>query len=241
MSHILNLIEEQIRSANLRNRPAENRPQPGRFVTKEGAALGPCLLISRECGGGGTVLAQMAGERLGWNVFDSKIVDEIAQSAHVEQRLIKNVDEHIHSYWEQTWRGVLLGDLAEERYFKHLRQILFALASQGNVVIVGRGAQFFFPAQCALRVRLVAPLEERVKRVAESTKLPHDQARLKIDQIDKERAFFCSKIFKIDGALPIYYDLIINTGQIDLRSATELVLAALEMKLGVPLKKPAGC
>lgn len=240
MSHILSLIEEQVRSANLRNRPEEHISQPGRYVTKEGVAFGPCLLVSRECGGGGSALAQKAGERLGWNVFDHKIVDEIAQSTHVEQRLVKSVDEHIHSYWEQAWRGILLDDLAEERYFRHLKQIIITLGHQGNVVIVGRGAQFFLPPQGALRVRLVAPLEERVKRVAELTKLPPEQARLKIEQTDKERAFFCSKIFKIDGALPIYYDLIINTGQIDLEGATDLVLMALEKKLGVHLKKVNG-
>jgi len=240
MSHILSLIEGQVRSANLRNRPEEQHPQPGRYVTKEGAAFGPCLLISRECGAGGSALGQKAGERLGWNVFDHKIVDEIAQSAHVEQHLVKSVDEHIHSYWEHAWRGILLEDLAEERYFKHLQKIIITLGHQGNVVIVGRGAQFFLPPQCALRVRLVAPLEERVKRMAELTKLPPEQTRLKITQTDKERAFYCSKLFKIDGALPIYYDLVINTGQIDLECATELVLAALEKKLGAHLKQANG-
>ena len=240
MSHILNLVERQITAANLRNNTAEIVPQPGRYVTENGAAFGPCLLISRECGSGGGILAQRAGERLGWNVFDSKIVDEIAQVARVHQRLVKSVDEHVHSYWEQTWREMLLDDLADEKYFRHLKEIIIALGYQGNVVIVGRGAQYFLPTPCALRVRLIAPLEDRARRVAELDELPVEKARLRAEMIDKERAAFIWKTFRKDVASPANYDLVINTGQIDLLGATDLVLAAMDKKLGVHVKEAGG-
>lgn len=237
MNHILNLIERQIASANIRNRTEGAIPQPGRHVGKDGVAFGPCLLISRECGAGSAAMARQAGEQLGWSVFDSKLVDEIAQVAHVHQRLVNSVDEHVHSYWEKTWRELLLDDLADARYFRHLKQIVTILGHQGNVVIVGRGAQFFLPPECALRVRLVAPIEERARRVAELTGLPAGQARLKAEQIDRERAGFIWKIFKKDAGAPANHDLIINTGQITIESATELVLVAVEKKLGVRLEK----
>jgi cytidylate kinase len=240
MNHILSLIENQIAMANFRDRTEKIAPQPGRYVGEDGVAFGPCLLISRECGSGSAALAQMAGERLGWNVFDAKIVDEIAQVARIQQRLVNSVDERVHSYWEQTWREMLLEDLADDKYFQHLKQIVTALGHQGNVVIVGRGAQYFLPPQCALRVRLVAPLEERAKRVAGLSGLTVEMARSKAVRIDGERAGFIRKIFKQDSSLSVNYDLTINTGQIEIESATELVLSALEKKLGVRLKKAGG-
>ncbi len=236
MSQILRLIEKHIAMSDIRNRLKETVPQPGRYVAEDGAAFGPCLLVSRECGGGGDLLAQQAGERLGWNVFDNKMVDEIAQSARVHQRLVQSVDEHVHSYWERTWRDFLLDDLADEKYLRHLKQVVTALGHLGNVVLVGRGAQFLLPSQCGLRVRLVAPLEARTKRFAEQEKLSLKQARLKVEEIDKERAAFIWKNFRQDAGLPLNHDLIINTGEINIKDTTELVLDAIERKLGVPLK-----
>jgi Cytidylate kinase-like family len=235
MNATLKLIERHIAMSDIRNRLEENVPQPGRFVTEDGAAFGPCLLVSRECGSGGGLLAQQVGERLGWSVFDSKIVDEIAQSAHVHQHLVQSVDERVHSYWERTWREFLLDDLAAEKYLRLLKQVVTALGHHGNVVLVGRGAQFLLPSQCGLRVRLVAPLEARIKRLTERAKLLPEQARLKIGEVDSERAAFIWKIFRKDVGSPANQDLIVNTGEISVESAAKIVLAAIEQKLGVRL------
>jgi cytidylate kinase len=242
MSQILRLIEKHVAMSDIRNRLEEIAIQPGRYVAEDGVAFGPCLLVSRECGSGGNLLAQQAGERLGWNVFDNKMVDEIAQSARVHEHLVQSVDEHVHSYWERTWRDFLLDDLADEKYLRHLKQVVTALGHHGNVVLVGRGAQFLLPSHCGLRVRLVAPMEARTKRLAEHEKLSMKQARLKVEEIDKERAAFIWKNFRQDVGSPLNHDLIINTSEISIENATGLVLDAIEKKLGVPSKEqPVFC
>ena len=106
MDTALKLIEKQIGMSDLRRRSEQITPQPGRYVTPDGAGFGPCLLISRECGGGGSILGQELGTRLGWRVFDAKLVNEIAEAAHVHQHLIESVDEHIHNYWERIFGDV---------------------------------------------------------------------------------------------------------------------------------------
>jgi cytidylate kinase len=241
MNAALRLIEKQIAMADFRNRSgqtiAQNVTVPGRYMTKDGASFGPCLLISRECGSGASQLAQLVGARLGWNVFDAKIVDEIAQAAHIHNQLVKSVDERVHTYWEQTLRELLLDDLVDEKYLRLLKQVVTALGSHGNVVFVGRGAQYFLPPQCGLSVRMTAPLEARAERVAERMNLSLEQARLKTRKIDAERAAFVWKTFKKDSASPINYDLIINTGEIKIESAANIVLASIQEKLGVCPKK----
>lgn len=224
--------------SELRRQLGETVPLPGQFFTEEGIAFGPCLLISRECGSGGNALAEIVGKRLGWNVFDSGIVDEIAQMSHVHRRLVQSVDEHIHSRWEQTWREFLLDDLPDQKYLLQLRQVILTLGHQGNVVLVGRGAQYFLPSQCALRVRFVAPREQRVRYLVEHNGLSLEQARSKLNITDLERAAFVRKVFKKDIGSAVDHDLIINTGKFSLETAAELVLAALKGKLGVDLPKP---
>lgn len=75
-------------------------------------------------------------------------------------------------------------------------------------------------------------MEVRVKRVAETEKTSPEQARIKINQIDSERAAFIWKNFRKNVGSPLNQDLTINTGEISIPSATEIVLAAIHKKLG---------
>src|SRR5512136_597700 len=71
---------------------ADHEQRAGRG--KEGKlTYGPYLLISREKGAGGSAVAQLAGKRLGWQVFDKELVDAIAQKAQVRRELIESLDE----------------------------------------------------------------------------------------------------------------------------------------------------
>lgn len=238
MVSTLKLVERQIAMLEIRRRLEETVPQPGRFITKEGIAFGPCLLISRQCGSGGSLLAEEIGGRLNWNVFDSRIVDEIARINHIHQRLVQNVDERVHSRWEQTWRELLLDDLPDKRYLKVLREIVLTLGHQGNVVLVGRGAQYLLPSQCGLRVRLVAPKDLRAHRLAEHEGLSLDEAYIKLTRTDLERATFVRKVFRKDIGLAVDHDVIINAGKFDAESTCHLILAAIKDKLGVDIPKP---
>lgn len=226
------LIEKQIAMWGIRDRLA-NALEPPRRCVEGGVAYGPCLLVSRECGSGGTLIARRAGERLGWNVYDGEIVDEIAQIAHERQRLIQSVDEHVRSYWEQTWLQILAaGEMTGEKYLYYLRQVVMSLGHHGEVVIVGRGAHHLLPAESALRVRVVAPMELRAKRVAQQEALSLEQARAKAQAVDAERAAFLRKVFRSDANSHLNYDLVINTSEISYEKATEIVLSALREKLG---------
>ena len=239
MNSTLKLVERQIASSDLRKRLDTADNPTGRFYSPDGVAFGPCLLISRECGSGGSQLAQLVGERLGWNVFDSRIVDEIAHAANVHKRLVESVDEHIHSLWEQNWREFLLDELPDKKYLGHLRQVVMTLGHHGNVVLVGRGAQFLLPHQCGLRVRLVAPLDLRVRDVAEAEGISFEQARAKVKAVDAERSAFVWKTFRKDISSPLNHDVIINIGDIKLEIATRTVLSMLQDKLGFKLDSPA--
>ena len=58
----------------LREKLREDRERrPGRGQ-EGGLFYGPYLLISREKGAGASTVARLAGQRLGWQVFDSEII-----------------------------------------------------------------------------------------------------------------------------------------------------------------------
>jgi hypothetical protein len=91
----------------------EQRPGRG----KEGDLFyGPYVTVSREKGAGGNAVAKLVGKRLGWQVFDNEIVDEIAKKAHIRRQLIESLDER-----DQATIQDMIGQLLNPRGDRHIR------------------------------------------------------------------------------------------------------------------------
>lgn len=220
------------------NELLENRERrPGRG--KEGnLSYGPYLIISREKGAGGNTVARLVGKRLGWQVFNDEIVDEIAQKAHVRRQLIESLDERdratiqdIIGQWLNP-QGIGTSD-----YLVYLKQVVLTLGHQGDVVIVGHGARFILPGQFGLCVRMVAPIEARTRRIADKARLSLDAARVEVERTDRERVKLIRRHFGHDVTDPLSHDLIINTAAMNAETAAEVVITALQRKLGVQVKE----
>jgi cytidylate kinase len=216
----------------------ENRERrPGRG--KEGDLFyGPYLIISREKGAGGNAVARLVGKRLGWQVFNNEIVDEIAQKAHVRRQLIESLDERERETIEDAI-GQLLNpqEIGTSGYLVYLKQIVLTLGHQGDVVIVGHGARFILPGQFGLCVRMVAPIEARIRRIADKARLSPDAARVVVEKTDRERVKLIRHHFGHDVTDPLSHDLIINTAAINVEAAAEIVITALQRKLDVQIKE----
>ncbi len=233
-------VEEYIRKqiavfqANERLEDRERRPGRG----KEGnLSYGPYLLISREKGAGGNTVARLVGKRLGWQVFNDEIVDEIAQKAHVRRQLIESLDERDRATIQDAI-GQLLNpqEIGTSDYLGYLKQIVLTLGHQGDVIIVGRGARFILPSQFGLSVRMVAPIKVRIRRIADKARLSLEAARVEVERIDRERVKLVRRHFGHDVTDPLSHDLIINTAAISVEAAAEVVITALQRKLGVQIK-----
>lgn len=230
MTHIEQLVARQLEYWELRGRrEREDRLRNGAGPPPNG----PSLLVSREQDSGGTRLARLVGERLGWHVYDREIVEEIAQRAHVRQQLVESVDEQVRSRWSEWWQKPGPDHLAPREYLAELREVIFALGHHGHVVIVGRGAAYLLPRESALRLRVIAPLDLRAQRRARTHDLPLDEARQYVQRIDVNRRLFLRGAFGVDPDNPLNYDLVINTGILSLDVAVEIVLAALAHHLGI--------
>jgi cytidylate kinase len=199
------------------------------------------LIISREKGAGGNAVARLVGKRLGWQVFNNEIVDEIAQKAHVRRRLIESLDERDRATIQDTIQEAIDQLLNPEEigtsdYLGYLKQVVLTLGHQGDVIIVGHGAQFILPGQFGLSVRMVAPIEARIRRIADKARPSLAAARVEVERIDRERVKLIRRHFGHDVTDPLSHDLIINTAAISVEAAAEIVLTALQRKLGVQLK-----
>jgi len=236
MIDIEDLVRKQIALYRAYDIRAENEERSGRG--KQGKlSYGPYLLISREKGAGGSEVGRLAGKRLGWQVFDKEIVDAIAQSANVRRELIESLDERARAtIQDAVARLIHPQPLETAGYLAHLREVLLTLGHQGDVVIVGRGADYVLPSQFGLRARLVAPVEVRVRRIAAEENLSLKAASLEVEKSDRERRMLARRHFNQDLHDPLNQDLTINTAELRVETAAEIVIAAVQQKLTIQLK-----
>jgi cytidylate kinase len=163
------------------------------------------VAISREMGSGGYEVASAAAKILGFDYVDREILLHAARVHDVSEEKITDVADRHLSLWERF-------DEEKRRYLTFIEAAYYSFAEKGNVVTAGRGGPFFLRnVSHAVRVRIMAPVEVRVRRVMEREKLDHKAAAGKVRTYDRELAGRIDYLFGLDWTLPENYDLVINT------------------------------
>jgi cytidylate kinase len=107
------------------------------------------------------------------------------------------------------------------------------VGNHGDVVIVGRGSQVVLKdLQNTLHALVIAPTEQRIEDTMRREGLSHDAAVKRLHDVDKGRATFHRKFFKVEVDDPSLYHLTLNTGRLSLEQTAEAVAdAALRLTL----------
>jgi cytidylate kinase len=225
------LIEQQARLWELRRQVARQGGEAARRALVH-LDEGPWLTISRQLGAGGTGLARRLAEGLGWQVYDQEILLAIARQTHTKEKVISRLDEHAVGHFNDLVRHLLVpDDLGQAGFLLEMTRVVWALGHQGKAILVGRGANWVLDARFGLRVRIVAPEDARIERIAEREGLSLAGAKKRVAAHDNEQRAFIRQAYgrRIDD--PMGYDLVINLGQIAPDCAAETVLVALRRKL----------
>ena len=200
----------------------------------------PVITISSEPGSGGRVIARGLAKRLNIDLFDRDIVKEIAESAHISGAVIETMEK-------ERLSGIkdFISSLVNDRYLwpgvylYHLMKVVAAIASHGNAIIVGRGANFLIPPEDRLSIRVIAPLETRVKNVAKEHGVTREEAKRRVINRENRRAAFIRQSFNAEVADPQNYDLVINTAKLDMDAALGAVIGMVVGSKEVVVKKQA--
>jgi cytidylate kinase len=186
------------------------------------------VVLSREAGiEAGPVAEEVAGS-LGWAAYDHELLELIAQEMHLRTSLLDSVDEKRKSWMKEAFERFLADNaVSEVSFVSHLIRVVLALGAHGECVIVGRGAGFILPAESTLRVRLVAPLLDRVNSLSASLGVSHREAERQINTLKAERTAFLEEYFVKGRLEPEHYDLIVNVSRFSTPEAAELIVTAL--------------
>jgi cytidylate kinase len=203
------MIERRMLLWNARLRATRENPaaenEEYRFVT-----------VSRDSGSLGDEIAQALAAGLNWHIFDKELVNYISLNAHVQERLVQQLDEREQSLLQDAVARFLRmteqPSFGSEDYHQALLKTLAYLATQGHAVLVGRGANFALRTEpTGLHVRISASADVRVERSAEKWSVSRQEARRRLLDLDAERRNFIRRHFQREMDDLRYYDAVFNT------------------------------
>jgi hypothetical protein len=191
------------------------------------------ITVSREYGALGGTVGRIAADRLGFQYFDREVVDMIAREARVQAAIVESVDEGVRDSIG-NWLAELFGTgrLPSSEYLRTLSRLFLTAGHHGRGVIVGRGANFILDRSRTLAVRCIAPIEERVTRVARFKSISSVEALDRIREVDKSRKQFYRRNFDRDANDPGIFDLVLNTGMLTPEACADIVLLAFKARFG---------
>jgi cytidylate kinase len=185
------------------------------------------ITISRQYGTGGSVIARTVAERLSWSLYDRELLEAVATDAHLQQRLLEPFDETSRDDMEYWIRGLLTEEtVSEHHYTASLFKVLASIAKVGQAVIVGRGAHLALPPDSGLRVRLFAPLEDRVAAICAEEGLTESEAIRKVNEVEQRRQLWLERAFGDAAKEKFTFDLALNTATLTIEGCVDLILAA---------------
>ncbi len=168
-----------------------------------------------------------AGARL--QLADRAILERIAQREGLPIAQFAVFDEAMPGPIEAViaeWRT----SISHGTYLRRLTQILIALEREDDVLIVGRGAAFVLTDPGTLHVRVLAPMPCRIARLVQREGVSRSQAHRLLRGSDEARARFVRQSFDADIDAPYHYDLTLNTAELSLEDAVEVILLAAGRK-----------
>ena len=179
----------------------------------------PIITISRGTMSGGRALAELVARALGCACIAREVLIEAAAKLGVSEESLQERMERSPG---------LFGRLTTERrmYAIACQAALAERAVQGDLVYHGLAGHLLLnDVPEVLRVRLIAPVEMRVRALMEERSMSRDDARRYIEKVDAQRAKWTRLMYDADIEDLRLYDVVLNLEKTTVESACEAVLA----------------
>ena len=187
------------------------------------------ITVGREFGSGGRELGRRLAEELGIQYYDKQILTRIAEETSLSPDYVSRVIESKPRMLFPITVGQSFA-YATDYYVRQMQEIYGAqtdiireLAKKGDCVIIGRCADYILRDLKPTRLFVYADIESRVRRCAERSRedeaLSPRELERKIVSMDKDRAHYYNEFTGQRWGDKLYYDLMINTGGMDIKAA----------------------
>jgi len=179
------------------------------------------ITISRGSLSGGRALAECLGTRLGYPNVGREVLQEAAERFGVSEEIFRGKFETTPGIWARLTHE-------RERYILAVQTALSEWCTRGNLIYHGlAGRRLLKGLPGILRVRLISPVEKRVRAVLNNhPQMSRPQATGFIEGIDQDRSRWVKVMYGEEVGDPALYDLTINLRRHTVESACATIAVA---------------
>ena len=191
--------------------------------------------IGRQFGSGGGFVAKAIGEKLGIKVYDNELISKAAEESGFSKELFKlSVFTRIGmSSFFAPWRyEVSQNYVNDDALFKIQSDVIREIASKDSAIIIGRCSDYILRDMKCLDVFISAPLEYRIKRVADREKMSEDDARALIAKKDRTRETYYNYFTFGNWGMASNYDLCVDSSILGIEGTADLIIE-VGKKMGI--------
>ncbi len=182
------------------------------------------ISIGREFGSGGHEIAEMLAERFGLNLYDSNLLEEIANEKNVDASNLEKYDEVPRNLIFSRKIGGYSNSM-EENIANMQFDFLRLKASRGeSFVVVGRCAETMLkPYPALVSIFVIGDHEHKVERVMKLYNLSQSEAESFIVKQDKKRKSYHNYYCEGKWGDSRNYDLCINSSKLGEKETAEML------------------
>lgn len=182
------------------------------------------ITISRGSYSKGKSVAEKVAQKLGYECVAREIILDASQEFNIpEIKLIRAIHD-APSILDRF-------GYAKEKYIAYIQEALLKHFQKDNVVYHGLAGHFFVRGiSHVLKVRIIADLEDRIRREMEREGISKREASRILEKDDKERKEWSKHLYGIDTWDSSLYDLVIHIHKITIDDAVDIICHTAGLK-----------
>ncbi|HMI49457.1 MAG TPA: cytidylate kinase-like family protein [Gemmatimonadaceae bacterium] len=201
------------------------------------------LTVSRLYGSGGSEVAAIAAEELGWSLLDNAVVDAVAARMGLSVAEVQAREERVPSLVERLTTAMAMGSqewmspiadakqVTDEQLIEVTRHVIEEAIARGPLVVVGRGTwQMLAERGDTLHVFCYAPRKALLARTMKREGISSEEATRLVDDTNKQRDQWVRLHWERDRRALENYDLSVNTERLGIEGSAELIVSAAKSR-----------
>lgn len=179
------------------------------------------IAISRGSYSRGREVAELVADKLGYACVDRDVILDASQEFNVPESKLTHAIEDPPSLFERLVRG-------KTRYVAFIREALLEHFANDDIVYHGLAGQFFLQGvPHALKVRVLADLDDRIAMVMERDSVSEGEAREFVNKVDHARRQWAMHLYGIDPADPSLCDAVVHVGKMGAEGAANIICSVV--------------
>jgi len=187
--------------------------------------------IGRQYGSGGKLVAIALSEMIDIPVYDNDLISKAAEESGFSRELFAGSDEKknflsLSSLFSSNRFGGALSNnfINDNELFRIQSQAILKLAENGSGIFIGRASDYVLREMDCIDVFICAPIEDRIKRVAQRLSITEGEAEKVIAKNDKGRESYYNYFTFGNWGVAGNYDLCLDSSILGIEGTAAFII-----------------